>query len=204
MSTPFVAHRAQVWSLGSMTSHRSCTLYLPFLCPRIEPPPGCDYGPWPYTPLAFKWMRVPSPKSRPFDTALIHNREQLIRMQPDQLLLEIPGIVITIFISMKKFTFNTMRNCQARLERSPEAHHGPHLMRKILNFVAAWCQHFFVTIFLRSQNTVSLLIWRLSLIISYCDRANSVHIHQVEKMLEKKFGDFLFDSLPDKSRTCPR
>ncbi len=23
-------------------------------------------------------------------------------------------------------------------------------------------------------------------------------------MLEKKFGDFLFDSLPDKSRTCPR
>nr|POE99849.1 dna topoisomerase 1 [Quercus suber] len=38
---------------------------------------------------------------------------------------------------------------------------------------------------------------------SYCDRANSVHIHQVEKMLEKKFGDFLFDSLPDKSRTCP-
>ncbi|XP_075642595.1 uncharacterized protein LOC142613958 [Castanea sativa] len=38
---------------------------------------------------------------------------------------------------------------------------------------------------------------------SYCDRASSVHIHQVEKMLEKKFGDFLFDSLPDKSRTCP-
>ncbi|KAM4109076.1 hypothetical protein ACJW30_03G094700 [Castanea mollissima] len=38
---------------------------------------------------------------------------------------------------------------------------------------------------------------------SYCDRANSVHIHQVENMLEKKFGDFLFDSLPDKSRTCP-
>ena len=27
---------------------------LPFLCPRIEPPPGCDYGPWPYAPLAFK------------------------------------------------------------------------------------------------------------------------------------------------------
>lgn len=23
-------------------------------------------------------------------------------------------------------------------------------------------------------------------------------------MLEKKFGDFLFDFLPDKSRTCPR
>ncbi|KAG6706212.1 hypothetical protein I3843_07G206400 [Carya illinoinensis] len=38
---------------------------------------------------------------------------------------------------------------------------------------------------------------------SYCDRASSVHIHQVEKMLEKKFGDSLFDSLPDKSRTCP-
>ena len=27
---------------------------LPFLCPRIEPPPRCDYGPWPKTPLAFK------------------------------------------------------------------------------------------------------------------------------------------------------
>ncbi|XP_048331701.2 uncharacterized protein LOC107429950 isoform X1 [Ziziphus jujuba] len=38
---------------------------------------------------------------------------------------------------------------------------------------------------------------------SYCDRANNVHIHQVEKMLEKKFGDFLFASLPDKSRACP-
>ncbi|CAH2062626.1 unnamed protein product [Thlaspi arvense] len=38
---------------------------------------------------------------------------------------------------------------------------------------------------------------------SYCDRAASVHIHQVEKMLEKTFGDFLFSSLPSKSRTCP-
>lgn len=27
---------------------------------------------------------------------------------------------------------------------------------------------------------------------------------QVEKMLEKKFGDFLFASLPEKSRACPR
>ena len=27
---------------------------LPFLCPRIEPPPRCDYGPWPYAPLASK------------------------------------------------------------------------------------------------------------------------------------------------------
>ncbi|KAL0008654.1 hypothetical protein SO802_010156 [Lithocarpus litseifolius] len=27
---------------------------LPFLCPRIEPPPGSDYGPWPKAPLAFK------------------------------------------------------------------------------------------------------------------------------------------------------
>ena len=27
---------------------------------------------------------------------------------------------------------NTMGNCQTRLEQSPEAHHGPHLMRKIL------------------------------------------------------------------------
>ena len=27
---------------------------LPFLCPRIEPPLGCDYGPWLYAPHAFK------------------------------------------------------------------------------------------------------------------------------------------------------
>ena len=27
---------------------------LPFLCLRIEAPPRCDYGPWPYAPLAFK------------------------------------------------------------------------------------------------------------------------------------------------------
>ncbi|XP_052885490.1 uncharacterized protein LOC108486102 isoform X2 [Gossypium arboreum] len=38
---------------------------------------------------------------------------------------------------------------------------------------------------------------------SYCSCAESVHIHQVEKMLEKTFGDFLFASLPNKSRTCP-
>ncbi|XP_022731856.1 uncharacterized protein LOC111286244 isoform X5 [Durio zibethinus] len=38
---------------------------------------------------------------------------------------------------------------------------------------------------------------------SYCSRVESVHIHQVEKMLEKTFGDFLFASLPNKSRTCP-
>ncbi|KAL7602890.1 uncharacterized protein LOC111885654 isoform X2 [Lactuca sativa] len=37
----------------------------------------------------------------------------------------------------------------------------------------------------------------------YCERASSVHIHQVEKMLEKTFGDFLFASLPDQSRLCP-
>lgn len=37
----------------------------------------------------------------------------------------------------------------------------------------------------------------------YCTHANSVHIHQVEKMLEKAFSDFLFASLPDGSRTCP-
>ncbi|XP_034683888.1 DNA topoisomerase 1 isoform X4 [Vitis riparia] len=37
----------------------------------------------------------------------------------------------------------------------------------------------------------------------YCNRVSNVHIHQVEKMLEKKFGDFLFSFLPDKSRTCP-
>ncbi|XP_071709004.1 uncharacterized protein [Rutidosis leptorrhynchoides] len=37
----------------------------------------------------------------------------------------------------------------------------------------------------------------------YCEKAGNVHIHQVEKMLEKTFGDFLFASLPDQSRTCP-
>ncbi|XP_075635211.1 serine/threonine-protein phosphatase 7 long form homolog [Castanea sativa] len=65
---------------------------LPFLCPRIEPPPGCDYGPWPKAPLAFKWVRVPSPKSRPSGTALIHYREQLVRMQPDQSAELIPTV----------------------------------------------------------------------------------------------------------------
>ncbi|RZB57685.1 DNA topoisomerase 1 [Glycine soja] len=38
---------------------------------------------------------------------------------------------------------------------------------------------------------------------SYCERTSNVHIHQVEKMLEKKFGDYLFASLPDQSRVCP-
>ncbi|KAL0553231.1 hypothetical protein IC582_007120 [Cucumis melo] len=38
---------------------------------------------------------------------------------------------------------------------------------------------------------------------SYFERVNSVHIHQVEKMLEKKYGDFLFSFLPDNSRACP-
>ncbi|WJX48567.1 hypothetical protein P8452_35114 [Trifolium repens] len=38
---------------------------------------------------------------------------------------------------------------------------------------------------------------------SHCDRTSNVHIHQVEKMLEKKFVDYLFDSVPDKRRVCP-
>ncbi|XP_061362537.1 uncharacterized protein LOC133306257 isoform X2 [Gastrolobium bilobum] len=38
---------------------------------------------------------------------------------------------------------------------------------------------------------------------SYCERTSNVHIHQVEKMLEKKFGEYLFASLPDQSRVCP-
>ncbi|KAK3211114.1 hypothetical protein Dsin_015820 [Dipteronia sinensis] len=38
---------------------------------------------------------------------------------------------------------------------------------------------------------------------SYCSRAQGLHIHQVEKMLEKTFGDFLFASLPNNDRTCP-
>ncbi|XP_010257889.1 PREDICTED: uncharacterized protein LOC104597850 [Nelumbo nucifera] len=37
----------------------------------------------------------------------------------------------------------------------------------------------------------------------YCDRAANVSTRQVEKMLEEKFGDFLFSSPPDKSRECP-
>lgn len=37
----------------------------------------------------------------------------------------------------------------------------------------------------------------------YCEHTGNVHIHQVEKMLEKTFGDFLFASLPNESRTCP-
>ncbi|AES58899.2 DNA topoisomerase I, bacterial protein [Medicago truncatula] len=38
---------------------------------------------------------------------------------------------------------------------------------------------------------------------SNCDHASDIPIYQVEKMLEKKFGDFLFGSLPNKSRSCP-
>ncbi|XP_057769931.1 uncharacterized protein LOC130989828 isoform X3 [Salvia miltiorrhiza] len=37
----------------------------------------------------------------------------------------------------------------------------------------------------------------------YCESASGLHIHQVEKMLEKTFGDFLFSSLRDGNRTCP-
>ncbi|KAL8553585.1 hypothetical protein ACS0TY_002048 [Phlomoides rotata] len=37
----------------------------------------------------------------------------------------------------------------------------------------------------------------------YCESASNVHIHQVEKMLEKTFGDFLFASFRDETRTCP-
>ncbi|KGN60315.2 uncharacterized protein LOC101210823 isoform X2 [Cucumis sativus] len=40
-------------------------------------------------------------------------------------------------------------------------------------------------------------------ISSYCKRANNVNVNQVEKMLEKKYGDFLFSFLPDNSRACP-
>ncbi|KAL4029701.1 hypothetical protein IC575_007922 [Cucumis melo] len=40
-------------------------------------------------------------------------------------------------------------------------------------------------------------------ISSSCKRANNVNIYQVEKMLEKKYGDFLFSFLPNNSRACP-
>ncbi|CAN8229836.1 unnamed protein product [Cochlearia groenlandica] len=39
---------------------------------------------------------------------------------------------------------------------------------------------------------------------AYCKRVETVQIPQVEKMLEKKYEDFLFSSFPDPSRTCPR
>ncbi|KMT17790.1 hypothetical protein BVRB_2g035360 [Beta vulgaris subsp. vulgaris] len=38
---------------------------------------------------------------------------------------------------------------------------------------------------------------------TYCERAGKVHIHQVEKMLERTYGNFLFSSLPEENRTCP-
>ncbi|CAK8570115.1 unnamed protein product [Lathyrus sativus] len=38
---------------------------------------------------------------------------------------------------------------------------------------------------------------------SYCEQTSNVHIHQVEKMLEKEFEDYLFGSLLNKSRSCP-
>ncbi|XP_073272829.1 uncharacterized protein [Primulina huaijiensis] len=37
----------------------------------------------------------------------------------------------------------------------------------------------------------------------YCEKAGKVHIHNVEKMLEKTFGHFLFASFRDGNRTCP-
>ncbi|KAF2542516.1 hypothetical protein F2Q68_00029126 [Brassica cretica] len=38
---------------------------------------------------------------------------------------------------------------------------------------------------------------------AYCKRVENVQIQQVEKMLEKRYEDFLFSSLPDPTRTCP-
>ncbi|KAL2896801.1 DNA topoisomerase 1 [Bienertia sinuspersici] len=38
---------------------------------------------------------------------------------------------------------------------------------------------------------------------TYCERAGKVHIHQVEKMLERTYENFLFSSLPEENRTCP-
>ncbi|KAL9442712.1 hypothetical protein AB3S75_016150 [Citrus x aurantiifolia] len=48
-----------------------------------------------------------------------------------------------------------------------------------------------------------LLVDYWSRFSSYCTCAQSLHIHQVEKMLEKTFGDSLFASLPNKDRSCP-
>lgn len=38
---------------------------------------------------------------------------------------------------------------------------------------------------------------------TYCERAGKVHIHQVEKMLERTYENFLFSSLPEENRACP-
>uniref|UniRef100_A0A1J3JDE4 DNA topoisomerase n=1 Tax=Noccaea caerulescens TaxID=107243 RepID=A0A1J3JDE4_NOCCA len=38
---------------------------------------------------------------------------------------------------------------------------------------------------------------------AYCKRVENVQIQQVEKMLEKKYEDFLFSSFPNPTRTCP-
>ncbi|KAJ4826148.1 hypothetical protein Tsubulata_030556 [Turnera subulata] len=38
---------------------------------------------------------------------------------------------------------------------------------------------------------------------AYCSSVENVHIRQVEKMLEKTFGDILFSSLPNNNRKCP-
>ncbi|KAJ7966032.1 DNA topoisomerase [Quillaja saponaria] len=38
---------------------------------------------------------------------------------------------------------------------------------------------------------------------SYCERVSGVHIHEVEKMLEKIFGNYIFASLPEHNRACP-
>ncbi|OVA15419.1 DNA topoisomerase [Macleaya cordata] len=37
----------------------------------------------------------------------------------------------------------------------------------------------------------------------YCSRAGNMDVRQIEKIMEEAFADFLFGSLPGKSRTCP-
>ncbi|KAK9989365.1 hypothetical protein SO802_029604 [Lithocarpus litseifolius] len=56
-------------------------MFLEFLQNLHDPP---QYS-WGSGCLAW-WVRVPSPKSRPSATALIHYREQLVRMQPGQIM----------------------------------------------------------------------------------------------------------------------
>ncbi|XP_021844000.2 uncharacterized protein [Spinacia oleracea] len=38
---------------------------------------------------------------------------------------------------------------------------------------------------------------------TYCQSAGKVQIHQVEKMIERTYENFLFSSLPEESRACP-
>ncbi|XP_065635899.1 uncharacterized protein LOC136070209 [Quercus suber] len=57
---------------------------LPFLCPRIEPAPGCDYGPWPYAPLAVELCGSHTRHTSPtFLTSALQGGFGLAQERPD-------------------------------------------------------------------------------------------------------------------------